>query len=404
MTTEKITKRSVDALTPGTKDKYLWHDGGDLRGFGVKCTPAGRKVFLVQYKVDGRTRRYTIGKYGPLTVFSATKQAKRVIAEIALGTDPMEKKTSEQMGRSVAALFEIFFEENTKTQWKHRTAQEYRSLYDRFIRPAIGRRKACEIKQIDISRLHRSLCDTPRQADHMRALLSKFFNWLEFEEVRPINSNPVKNVRRLDKSAGRERFLTTEEMQRLGRALVHFEQSRPQLVALVRLLIFTGARLSEIATLKWEYVDMGAAVLSLPDSKTGRKRIYLPAPALQLLANTVRVEGNPYVLPGKKAGGHYRGAQKGWQQLRRFAGLEDVRMHDLRHSYASIAAAGGVPLQMVGALLGHADVKTTQRYSHLADTPVRRAADRISGEIHAALAGRVGELVSLNKERPEAQR
>lgn len=399
MATGRISKSAVDALTPGGRDAYLWDD--EIPGFGVKCTPAGRKVFLVQYKAGGRTRRYTIGAHGALTAEGARKIAGKIDAAIRLEQDPQgekqAKKAAARRDRAVDVLFEEFLTEMTARKWKPRTAAEYRRLWERFIRPAMGSKKAADIRRIDVTRLHLSLAETPRQADFMLALLSKFFNWCEREEVRPLNSNPVKHVERLHDARGRERFLTAAEMERLGAALATNEARHPQIVALVRLLIFTGCRLNEIVSLRWADVDSENAVLNLPDSKTGKKQVFLPAPASKVLEGLPRIEGNPYVIAGRGEGGRFNGAQKAWQRLRADARLDDVRLHDLRHSYASSGVSGGVPLQIVGKLLGHRDTRTTQIYAHLHDSPVRRAAEKISGQIAASLSGERGAVIAMKR-------
>ena len=166
-------------------------------------------------------------------------------------------------------------------------------------------------------------------------------------------------------------------------------------VAAIRLLILTGARRDEILSLRWEHVDFERGCLCLPDSKTGAKTLSLGTPALELLAGLPRIEDNPYVLPGARSGRHHVGLGKAWRRLRAEAGLSDVRLHDLRHSYASMGAGLNESLHVIGALLGHKDTATTQRYAHLSDDPVRAAADRISGHLAAAMAGKSGEVVPL---------
>ncbi len=176
----------------------------------------------------------------------------------------------------------------------------------------------------------------------------------------------------------------------------------PSVVAAIRLLVFTGCRRAEILTLKWAYVDFERGCLDLPDSKTGAKTVPLGAPALELLADLPRVEGNPYVLPGRRPKAHFVAIEKAWQQLRAKAGLRDVRLHDLRHSYAAMGAGLGESLHMIGSLLGHSLPSTTQRYAHLSEDPRRAAADRISGHLAAAMADKSGEVVPLRSgQKPE---
>ncbi len=191
-------------------------------------------------------------------------------------------------------------------------------------------------------------------------------------------------------------------MAQLGDALSAAQQDgeNPFAVAAIRLLVLTGARKSEILTLEWGHVDMERSCLRLPDSKTGAKVIPVGAAALEALSEIPRSEGNPYVLPGLE-GRHFVGLQKTWERIRKRAGLEDVRLHDLRHSFASVAVAGGDSLYLVGKVLGHQQARTTERYAHLADDPLKAVADKTAGQIASAMkAGNGGaEVVELPKRK-----
>jgi integrase len=200
--------------------------------------------------------------------------------------------------------------------------------------------------------------------------------------------NPVKGVQRF-RDGKQERFLSPAELERLGKALsaAEAEGKNAFAIAAIRLLILTGCRKSELLNLKWSHVDQVYSCLRLPTSKTGAKVVPLGAAALALLESLPRLAGNPYVFPGAKAGDHLVGLPRFFEGIRRRAGLDDLRLHDLRHSFASAGAAGGLSLPLIGALLGHKDPKTTQRYAHLADDPVKAAADRISATIDTAMSG-----------------
>jgi integrase len=244
--------------------------------------------------------------------------------------------------------------------------------------------------------------DKPYQANRMLALLSKFFNWCEKHGYRPDGSNPCRHIEKY-KEQRRERFLSPVELARLGDALADAETNEttsPYVIAALRLLVLTGARLSEILTLQWSYVDFDHSLLRLPDSKTGQKVIYLNAPALQILTDLPRLEGNPHVICGKRDGAHLVNLQKPWRQIRKAAGLDDVRIHDLRHSFASVAAGSGQSLPVIGALLGHTQPQTTARYAHLAADPLRAASDAVGGKIAASLKGNdVAEVSALDRGR-----
>ena len=195
-----------------------------------------------------------------------------------------------------------------------------------------------------------------------------------------------------------ERYLSSEEWTRLGKVLATEEQSSPFSVAAVRLLALSGCRKSEVLSLRWSEIDFENGVLRLSESKTGAKIVPLGAPALQLLAEVPVLDNNPFVFPGRKPGTHLADLFEFWKRVRCKTGLDDVRLHDLRHSFASTGAGRGESLYIIGSILGHRDAKTTQRYSHLHDDPRREAADRISSRIAAAMRGEEAEIVPLKKQ------
>jgi integrase len=316
-----------------------------LHGFGLKVTPAGRKIYLVQYQLGGRkgrTRRVTIGRHGEVTPSYARGEAKRLLGEIAAGRDPAAERDKAKANKSVAVVLEQFMAEHVRPKLKPRTAREYERTARLYIVPPLGRRPIGELTRQDIAKLHHEFASTPYQANRTLALLSRFFNWAEGHGLRPDGSNPCRHVAKY-REGRRERFLSQAELARLGDALREAESDKsatPWAIAAIRLLIFTGARLNEILTLRWEHVSEEHDCLMLPDSKTGRKAIHLNAPALALLQTVPRIEGNPYVICGEKPGHHLVNLEKPWRRIRKVAKLEDVRLHDLRHSFASVAASG----------------------------------------------------------------
>jgi len=238
------------------------------------------------------------------------------------------------------------------------------------------------------------------------ALLSKFFNWCERQGHRPDGSNPCRHVEKFGETK-RERFLSAEELTRLGEALRAADAKRtasPWIIGAISLLALTGARLSEILTLKWEFVNLERAMIRLPDSKTGAKTLYLNAPALAVLNELPRVDGNPFVIVGERKGARLVNLQKPWRRIRKAAGLDDVRLHDLRHSFASVGAAGGMSLPLIGALLGHSQPQTTHRYAHLAADPLRAASETIAGSISSALDPAGQQVVNHTPSDGSAQR
>jgi len=407
MATANITKRAVDAAKARSVDSYLWDR--ELHGFGLKVTPAGSKVYLVQYQLGGRkgrTRRVTIGRHGQLTPTAARAEAKRLLGEIATGRDPANERDKVKGGKSLAVVLEQFMAEHVRPKLKARTATEYQRTARLHILPRLGRRLLGELKRQDIAKLHHELSGTPYQANRTLALLSRFLGWAEKHGLRPDGSNPCRYVEKY-REGRRERFLSQAELSRLGDALREAEQDKtcsPWIIAAIRLLTLTGARRNEILTLQWDHVSEEHGCLMLPDSKTGRKAVRLSPPALAVLHEIPRLEGNPYVICGEKAGRHLVNVEKPWRRIRKTAKLDDVRLHDLRHSFASVAASGGQSLVVIGKLLGHSQPATTARYAHLADDPVKAASDAVGRHIAAAMdGGNSGEVVGLPrslKEKP----
>lgn len=377
----RLTKRVVEGQTPGSRDIILWDT--EVTGFGCKITPAGRRAYFCYYRThDGLQRRPAIGPHGRLTVQEAREIARGWLAEAAAGGDPSRDRHSARRAPTVAELCKRFLEDHSARRNKPGTAYNYARMIDRFILPQLGHRKVATIVAADIDQLHHSLHATPYQANRVLGLLSKMMNLAERWDYRSANTNPTRHVDR-NSEGKRERYLSADEMSRLAATLAQAESDRSEtarVIAAIRLLIFTGCRLSEILTLRWEYLDLPRYQLRLPDSKTGAKVVHLNGATVSILRSLERT-ASPWVLPGGKEGGHLVNLQKPWRRLRRRAGLEDLRIHDLRHSFASVAAGLGEGLHMIGKLLGHTQAQTTHRYAHLAADPVRAATERVSGVI-----------------------
>ena len=399
MATGRISKRSVDALKSGEGDVYLWDS--ELPGFGLKVTPAGGLTYLVQYRVGGRkgrTRRVTIGKHGPLTPEQARQEAKRILGEVAAGQDPAEDRTRVRQAITVAELCDLYLSEGVATK-KASTVAMDRTRIELHVKPLLGRRRARDITQDHVERFLNAVAKRAGKGAASRTvgMLGGIFSFAV--RKRLCTKNPVRGVERFpDRKV--ERFLSPAELARLGETLAAAEREgvNPYAVAAIRMLMFTGCRKAEILTLHWDDIDWEHNCLRLPDSKTGAKTVALGAPAIELLHGLPRVESNPYVFPGTKDRAYLVGLQKIWHRLRNRAELPDVRLHDLRHSFASVGAAGGDSLLIIGKLLGHKNAASTQRYAHLGDDPLRSAANRISQQIAAAMNGQRGaEVVELKK-------
>jgi len=259
------------------------------------------------------------------------------------------------------------------------TQVEYHAVIRLKIPKSFKRKYIHEITRRDVSRIHQSMSDMKPRANKTVMVLSKFFNWCEQNEYRQDHTNPCRHVKKY-KEESRQRFLSHEEQERLKQALLQAEQEEfatIYTIEAIRMLKFTGARLREILDLKWEFIDYELGVLHLPKSKTGAKTIYLNPLALEVLDRIIKQKDNPYVFCGVKQGQPIINIQKPWRRIRAMADLDDVRLHDLRHTFASVAVMNGMSLPIVGALLGHSKPQTTVRYAHLAADPLREAAEFI---------------------------
>ena len=386
----KITKREVDALRPGANgaEAVLWDS--EVKGFGVRVQRGGGKSYILHYRAGrGRgapLRKLTIGRHGsPWTAETARDEATRLRGLIVGGADPAIDRIARQDAPTVAELGRRFLAEHIGVKRKASTERAYRKLFETLILPALGNRKVADVTRPEVIRLHHAYRATPYQSNRIVALLSSMFNLAERWGLRSDGSNPCRHIEKF-KERSRERMLSPNELARLGDVLADAPASS-YAVAAVKLLVFTGARLGEVLGLRWEWIDFERGAARLPDSKTGAKTLHLPPPALAVLADLPRLEGNPHVIAGQKEGAALVNLEKPWRAIRKAAGLDDVRLHDLRHAFASVAASSGMGLPIIGKLLGHTQAATTQRYAHLADDPVKAAAATVAGKIAAAMEG-----------------
>lgn len=390
----EITQDAVNGLEPGG---LVWDT--KVAGFGVRCQKKARS-YVLKYRIGGRQRWYVIGRHGaPWTPKTARDRAKALLGEIASGHDPAAIKEEVKSTPTFADVAQRFMEEHA-SNLAESSAKEYQRLLDKLILPVLGKTRITEITRQDVSKLHHSLRAKPYMANRVLAVLGKLFNLAEFWGYRPDRSNPCLHVKKYHEEK-RERMLSAEELGRLGEALNAYDGS-PYVVAALKLLVFTGARLSEILALRWEQVDFERGEARLANHKTSRKTgaktIHLPPPALEVLANLQRLESNPYVIVGKVEDAHLVNLQKPWREIRKAAGLSDVRIHDLRHAFASVAASSGMSLPIIGKMLGHSQPQTTSRYAHLADDPIKAAAASVASHIYGAMSQKTGEkLVKLRR-------
>jgi len=379
----KLTKRFVENLAVDGKD-YIVFDS-EVNGFGIRVMPSGKKSYVVQYRSGGRTRRMVIGRHGTVTSDEARKEAIRRLGEVARGDDPSLQRGERRRAPTVAYLCDRFMEEHANQKLKPRTIITYTSQIKNYIRPKLGSFKIEDVRRADIAALHHSLRDRPYQANRVVMLISKMFNLAELWDLRTEGTNPCRMIPK-NRERSRERFLSQTELMRFGQVFgeaIATGLETPHVIAAYQLLLLTGCRLREIQTLQWDHVTH--THLELPDSKTGKRRIPLSPDALTIFENLPRTAGNPYVIEGKHVDTHITDLERPWRRLREAAGMPEVRIHDLRHTFASMAVMNGVDLLMVGKILGHSNYQTTMRYAHLADAPVRAAADKVSGLMAGAI-------------------
>ena len=382
----KITKRAVDALEVVGKDAVFWDR--DLAGFGVRVYPTGRKVYVIQSRGPGGLKRKAIGRHGEISTEEARKSAAILIDRIKQGEDPTPAAEL-----NVSGLAERFMRIHVVAHCKPSTAATYRSTLDKHVLPTMGPMKISEVGEVDVMALHHRLRDTPRVADTAVDVLSRMYVLAEAWGFVSPGGNPCHVVRRYRKRS-RERFLAPEEFRRLGRVLRNSEADGsvwPVTIAAIRLVMLTGCRKSEILDLRWDDVDLTVGELRLKDAKAGPRMVHLTAPVLAVLEGVPRSPGEARVFPGPRGGNHKSHFDLCWRRIRARAGLDDVRIHDLRHSYASRALALGESLPTIGKLLGHTGTSATARYAHLMRDAEKTAAARVGESIGAHLETQTAE-------------
>ena len=380
----KLTKRSVEALEITATDYLIWDS--EVRGFGVRVFPSGKRSYLIQYRAGKRTRRLTLGQHGPLTTDEARNLAKRQLGDVARGDDPAEARRKKRMAPTVAALCDRFLSEYVAEHCKPTTYAGYKTVVTQHIKPNFGTFQIEDVTREDVAELHHRLKDTPYHANRVVMVTSRMFNLAEDWGLRAEGTNPTRRLKKY-KEVEKKRYLSDDEQTRLGEVLftgLETGELSEYVVGAFMLLLLTGCRLREIQTLKWNHITR--THLELPDSKTGRRRIPLPREAWEVLDMLPMRHGNPYVILGDNPDGHYNDLQKPWRKIRARAGLSDVRIHDLRHTYASVAVTNGIDPFMLKEIMGHKNLSTTLRYAHLADDAVQKAA----GSVAARLAGSIG--------------
>jgi site-specific recombinase XerD len=407
MAQTKLTKRAVDAAKMRAARYTVWDT--DVSGFGLRVAPSQERTYVLKYRFNGEQRWHTIGRHGsPWTPEQARRKAKELLGEVEKGIDLAKRRDADRRAITLSELCEIYLAEGVAHK-KPSTLKSDRGRIERHLKPLLGRKRVDAITRGDVERLLVDVANGKTAAPKPRKrpagslvrggrgvaaqCVTLLGTLLAFSVKRDIRAdNPAHGVKK-PVVRKMERFLSETEIARLARALdEEIEASgNPFPVAAVKLLLLTGCRRGEILSLKWQHVDLERQCLRLADSKTGGKVIYLNAPAIAVLQGLPHVKANPHVIVGATATGPLIGINKIWERIRARAHLDGVRLHDLRHSFASVGAIGGLSLPVIGALLGHKHATTTARYAHLSADPVRAANEAVGARITAAMRREEGE-------------
>lgn len=427
MPTLKLTRRNAAGLLPTAKPVTYFDT--ELKGFGLRIMPSGARSWILEYRpgAGGRgvaKKRIRIGG-DELTPEAAREIAADTLADIRKGSDPAAERRTERAAETVDEIARAYLSRHVIPKRKASTAEYYRNLIESHISPALGSKRAVQVTRGDVERWHVSLAEKPdgrggkTTANRALTLLRAVYNWADTAGLVPDGTNPCTKIEKFGEQA-RERYLTAEEMTRLGAALREAETTglpfdvdetgpkakhapkpvnrrtvfSPHVTGAIRLLLLTGCRLREILHLRWSEYDAGRGVLFLPDSKTGRKTVVLSGAAQEVLTALPRV--GQYVIASNEPDRPRHDIKRPWAAISKRAGVDGVRLHDLRHTFASVGAAAGMSLPVIGGLLGHADPATTQRYAHLDNDPLRRASDAIASRIAEAMAGKSADTKNIS--------
>lgn len=406
----RLTKRILDSLPAEDRLYTVWDQ--ELTGFGVRVMPSGQKSFVLKFTVNRQQKWETLGRFGVLTLEEGRKLAQARRGVIAMGGDPSIAKRAMRTAPTIKELIERFLEEHVLPKTKPSTQEGYTRHLRNVIQPRLGNLLVSAISPAEVAKFHHDLRETPRQANQSVAILRKMLNCAEVWKYRPLSSNPCVHIQKYPEEK-RTRFLSFPELDALGETLAEMEREEmapAHAVAAIRLLILTGARHSEILKLKWRQVDLSKNILRYNPNEhktggiTGMKTIPLNAPALDILKNLPRVQGNSHVITGDIPGHHFVGLQNVWERVRHRVSeresekvaakkkspdetldIKDVRIHDLRHTFASVGVSQGLSLPVVGSLLGHSQPSVTQRYAHLAEDPRFEASEQIASTLARSL-------------------
>jgi integrase len=374
----KLTTKFVNNIKPTNQINTYWDE--TLKGFGLCVRPSGKKTFLLKYRIGrGRraaVRKQTIGTTSVITTERARLKAKEFLLIASQGKDPFEQSNK---NTTINEFCDLYIERHAKIKKKESSMIEDQRMIKLQIIPHFGKLKVTDLTRAMVMKHHESLSETSHMANRFLALLSKMMNLAEKWEFRPLYSNPCKHVDRY-KEEPRKIYLKMDELERVGSAMRELKDIESEYVlSAIQMLILTACRTGEILSLKWEYIDFENCCMNLPDTKTGERKIHLNPSALIILKSLEKK--SDYVFVSRVQNKKITTIRLTWKKICKIAGLSDVRLHDPRHTFASHAVNNGYSLPIIAKILGHADIKTTERYAHLHQDPINKAIDDISLKI-----------------------
>ena len=391
-----LTEKVIRDLKPGSKTVFLWDDRIAGKGrLGVRVTAAGVKAFVLDYfDAGGTRRRMTLGRPGEMSLAQARAGASRELDAVRDGKpDMVERRLKALEAPTVAELWSQFETEFAPDRiaigrMTQRTLTEYRKTARRHLLPALSQMRVADVRRADVEHMVKGMASTPSARNRLLALASRLFSLAEVWELRPQASNPVKGIMRAREEA-RDRVLSDSELTALGQALDDLQQQHPVAVTAIKVAALSAWRISEVLNLRWSDISFERGVATLRETKTGRQVRPLPSAALDLLAAMPRINGVDWVFSIRRGvPTRYRHVRAVFAQAVEAAGLDDVRMHDLRRSLATRAAASGVSLPVLRDVLGHAQITMAARYARMADAAVASAIESSGEDVAAALRGR----------------
>jgi len=380
----RITKEIIQTQN---EPKTIWDT--EIHGLGVRITKAGSKSWTLKYwsRPLQKQRWFTLCPFDALTPTLARKKARALVVQIADGADPAQERKRVREAATITELIDRYIREHLEVKNKPSTRGPVRCVIESRIRPTFGKMKIEAVTRADISSLHARMASTPRQANHTLSVLSKMFNLAEIWGLRPENSNPVRLIERY-KEFPRDRYLSEVEINQLGKALDNAVNISQWTISAIRFLMFTGMRRGEVLSIEWDWINFEAGYVALPDAKAGGRIQPISDAALEILRSQPKSEQLPYVFRNSDGSQRlgFAALDSAWRGIRKTAQIENIRLHDLRHTVGTYSGQTGANAFMVRDLLGHKTLAMTGRYVGRNVDPTRELANTVSKIIQNALS------------------